>query len=302
MTTSDTFNIKEAAKLSGLTPSVLRVWEFRYGWPSPKRSRNGYRCFTRPQVDDLVRAARLVKNGMAVSRLIIDGYPRWPAEQREGKPSREVRAAHRLAEPPTRAAAEIRDRVLTALDQANGGRLHELVSSACVMVRPREELYGVVLPAVIGLHELISQGRRLIDHDRQLAMLAGRARQLTRRNPEVPQARAVTLLPLSATDQATAQVAAAVLADQGRAVTLLASGQVPAASSAQTVVVGLGELPLNISTATRLTAIGDASSCGLATLTHLEPAAAIPAVDPNRIEETIEDEELVAVGSERQAS
>ena len=43
MPTTNQFSIHDAAAASGLTPSVIRVWEERYCWPAPKRHRNGYR-------------------------------------------------------------------------------------------------------------------------------------------------------------------------------------------------------------------------------------------------------------------
>ena len=78
-TESDAFNIKEASHATGLTPSVLRIWELRYGWPKPRRKANGYRTYQRHQIDDLCKVASLVKSGQPISSIIIDGLPRWPA-------------------------------------------------------------------------------------------------------------------------------------------------------------------------------------------------------------------------------
>ena len=74
------FNIKDTSSLTGLSPSVLRIWELRYGWPRPGRLPNGYRYFTRYQIEELKRMSALVKSGMLISRLIQDGMPKWPAE------------------------------------------------------------------------------------------------------------------------------------------------------------------------------------------------------------------------------
>src|SRR4051812_44623865 len=80
MTTNsaDALNIKDTSKLTGLSPSVLRIWELRYGWPNPKRKSNGYRTYQPHQVDELKRVAGFVKDGVPISRLIVDGLPRWP--------------------------------------------------------------------------------------------------------------------------------------------------------------------------------------------------------------------------------
>ena len=63
MPNSNQFSIHDAAAASGLTPSVIRVWEERYGWPPPKRHRNGYRAFALHEIDELKKVAALVKNG-----------------------------------------------------------------------------------------------------------------------------------------------------------------------------------------------------------------------------------------------
>src|SRR3954469_8037558 len=77
-------NINEASKLCGLSPSVLRIWELRYGWPAPQRRPNGYRPYSMHQVEELKRMAELVKAGIPVSSLIVEAMPRWPANHPHG--------------------------------------------------------------------------------------------------------------------------------------------------------------------------------------------------------------------------
>lgn len=78
---ANNLNINEASKACGLSPSVLRIWELRYGWPNPKRKPNGYRAYNQHQIQELKRVADLVKRGTPISALIIDGLPRWPTDQ-----------------------------------------------------------------------------------------------------------------------------------------------------------------------------------------------------------------------------
>ena len=82
MPLSNQFSIHDAAEAAGLTPSVIRVWEERYGWPSPKRHPNGYRAFAAHEIEELKRAAVLVRDGMPIGKLIIDGFPVWPDEHK----------------------------------------------------------------------------------------------------------------------------------------------------------------------------------------------------------------------------
>lgn len=57
-------NIAQVERETGLTKDVLRVWERRYGFPSPQRDENGDRLY------DLEQVARL----RLVKRLIDQGY------------------------------------------------------------------------------------------------------------------------------------------------------------------------------------------------------------------------------------
>ena len=56
-------NINEASQACGLSPSVLRIWELRYGWPNPRRKANGYRSYSPHLVEDLKRIAKLIEEG-----------------------------------------------------------------------------------------------------------------------------------------------------------------------------------------------------------------------------------------------
>lgn len=74
----DELTIEQAAKAAGLSTQALRKWEWTLGWPCPRRQSNGYRVFTRSQVLDIVRIAKLISEGFSARQLIVDGMPRWP--------------------------------------------------------------------------------------------------------------------------------------------------------------------------------------------------------------------------------
>jgi hypothetical protein len=229
---TDSFNIKEAAQISGLTASVLRVWEFRYGWPSPKRARNGYRAFTKAQVEDLCRAARLVKNGMSVSQLIVDGFPRWPASELPQDRPRHLVVAKDLPAAPSPAAAALRDDVVTCLDRLQGGRVEQILQAAPITARPRDELHGVLLPVLVGLAELTAQNRQLPDAARIHAQISSRLAQLVRRIPGTVQ---VVVVPGDEHDLPAAHLAALLLSDLGR------PAQVASAPAAGLAVLHVGQ-------------------------------------------------------------
>lgn len=70
----------EVAELTGVTPSCLRIWEQRYGWPRPKRAANGYRYYNSLDVEQLKKMKSHIDKGLVVSQLIVDGLPTFPEE------------------------------------------------------------------------------------------------------------------------------------------------------------------------------------------------------------------------------
>lgn len=55
---------------TGLTKDILRVWERRYGFPSPARDANGDRVYPQAQVEKLKAIRRLIDQGMRPGKLI----------------------------------------------------------------------------------------------------------------------------------------------------------------------------------------------------------------------------------------
>jgi DNA-binding transcriptional MerR regulator len=180
MSDSATLNIHQVARAAGLTTSLLRVWESRYCWPSPRRLRNGYRIFSRHQLEEVVRAATLVRAGLAIGKLIVDGLPRWPAEPDRQQLAQPLTAARALRVPASAPAARLRAEVLDALERSHCGRIREQLQLAPLELRPHDELLGVLVPALVGLCELAQRGRRVADHQPLIQLIGDRSRQLLR--------------------------------------------------------------------------------------------------------------------------
>ncbi len=64
------FNIAAVERDTGLSKDVLRVWERRYGFPTPGRDGNGERLYTPEQVDRLRLIKRLMDLGYRPGKLI----------------------------------------------------------------------------------------------------------------------------------------------------------------------------------------------------------------------------------------
>jgi len=64
------FNIAAVERDTGLSKDVLRVWERRYGFPTPLRDANGERCYPLEQVERLRMIKRLIDQGHRPGKLI----------------------------------------------------------------------------------------------------------------------------------------------------------------------------------------------------------------------------------------
>ncbi len=214
MPLTNQFSIHDAAEAAGLTPSVIRVWEERYGWPSPKRHHNGYRAFASHEIEELKRAAVLVRGGMPIGKLIVDGFPHWPEEaKRVSTKQHDLSHTKSLPTRPGRMAENLRDLVVSGLNQLHGGQVLECVQRACIELRPADEVAVVLAPALLGLIEL-QQHDRTVTHDQDVRIaVASRSRQLRQRLPTT--GNDVLVAPASEADSDFTALVIAALATRG---------------------------------------------------------------------------------------
>jgi DNA-binding transcriptional MerR regulator len=207
-------NINEASKACGLSPSVLRIWELRYGWPNPKRKPNGYRAYNQHQVQELRRVSDLVKRGTPISALIIDGLPRWPTDQAIKRTPMGLTKARALDKPSGVLEAKLQEELIEALEQRNASHVKELLQRAFWSVRPADEVLTALIPTLMGLEELALAERPLAEDAEIRQLIKERCVQLLRRYRKSDQAER-WVVPVSDTDQALAAVIALMLCLQG---------------------------------------------------------------------------------------
>ncbi|MDW8373144.1 MAG: MerR family transcriptional regulator [Planctomycetota bacterium] len=264
-----TYNINEASKACGLSPSVLRIWELRYGWPNPRRRANGYRAYSQHQVNELKRVAQLVKNGTPISQIIVDGMPRLPAIDAAPQPPRGLPQTRAWPRSPNPQIREFQDAVITALDTRQTSVVHERVQRAVWTLRPVDEPAAVLVPVLAGIFEARANGRPFEDEALLLATIRTRVQQLTRLMRSSAQPVAVVPLGDEATHVA-AQLAALVLAQ--RNYPAVYAPQRP--EQGPWLAVGGGDAPGSLA---RITLFGEGESTGFTALldpTRLPPWAA----------------------------
>ncbi|HYO68331.1 MAG TPA: MerR family transcriptional regulator [Archangium sp.] len=65
-----TLRIRTIARLTGIREATLRAWERRYGFPRPHRNESNYRVYSRDEVENVRRVAKLITEGLSVSEAI----------------------------------------------------------------------------------------------------------------------------------------------------------------------------------------------------------------------------------------
>ena len=133
-----TFTIKETATITGLTASVLRIWEMRYGWPKPMRKANGYRVYKSSTIEDLKWVASRVAAGKTIRELIDDdGQLVTDKMAKKEKPPVTVLHFDAIPLPVTDEGRRIREQCEQAVRANDEGKIAHLQNMA-VRLRPTE--------------------------------------------------------------------------------------------------------------------------------------------------------------------
>jgi DNA-binding transcriptional MerR regulator len=214
---NETFDIEQASKSCGLSAGVLRMWELRYGWPRPGRHPNGYRYFTRYQIQDLTRMAQLVKSGMLIGKLIQDGMPKWPNDG-TNKPKIQhclLETTRALPKPSTPVSNDIRDRLIEALKTHNHGKAWEMLLRATWEVHPSEQALTAWVPTLVALEEFRQAEREMPKSEQLLAYIRDHVRNALGRM--APVEKPLWIVPAKESDAAAAHVISLVMSLQGKA-------------------------------------------------------------------------------------
>jgi DNA-binding transcriptional MerR regulator len=244
------YNINQAGRACGVTPSVLRIWELRYGWPSPKRNPNGYRAYSQYQVQLLRRVVELVKNGAPISTIIIDGKPRLLSLPARRRPPRGLHQARELPQPTGVMEVKLRQDLIEALEKGLAGLVKELLQRAFWQVHPKDEVLTALAPTLIGLAELIQDKRPLTEDADLRRLIKDRCLQHLHRFPTtVPE---IWVVPATADDQALAALAALILNQGGHEAQIWSQ---PATPTGRILLVADRDFP-TYPGAERLSAVG----------------------------------------------
>lgn len=209
---SSSFSIKDTSQAAGVTPSVLRVWEHRYGWPKPTRQGNGYRVYDSSQVDEIKRIADLVKQGLPISSLIVDGEPSWPSASCQPL-KKQLTHTRALPRPADVAVSLLHRDLLDALEGRRVAAAKEILQRLFWTVRPQEEVPYALVPTAMAVAEMRTGGHPMPEGQELLDLVRERCVQLLRMQGSASDA--VAVVPARGGDQAIAALVSVALCARG---------------------------------------------------------------------------------------
>lgn len=136
-TADKTYPIRTVARLTGLTPDLIRVWERRYGVVAPVRGPRGARLFCENDVARLRVLARAVENGCSIGDIA-----HLPVEQLE----RLFQPGFAAAAAPAGGAASGLEGLLAAIDTLDMPALERGLGDALLSLGAPRFAHEVALP------------------------------------------------------------------------------------------------------------------------------------------------------------
>jgi MerR family transcriptional regulator, light-induced transcriptional regulator len=148
-----------AARRTGLSAHVIRVWERRYGAVVPVRSEGGIRLYSDADLRRLDLLRRATSAGRAIGQVagLSDGALLGLVREDED-PDRPPSAlgGRRPAPPP--ADERVVDACMEAVRRLDGGTLHDLLSRALVVATPLDFVRRTAVPLLERVGELWEAG------------------------------------------------------------------------------------------------------------------------------------------------
>ena len=150
---SDTpiYNIKAVEQATGVAASTLRVWERRYGVPTPNRSDTGYRLYSERDIATVTWLKGQLDEGLTISQAIA----RLEALRGGGdEPAVAIGWAH-AARPPSglRSLPVLQDALVTALLDFQAVRADDVLSEAFALYPVEAVALSLIQPTLIEIGE-----------------------------------------------------------------------------------------------------------------------------------------------------
>lgn len=135
--------ISAMSAASGISSPMLRIWEWRYGWPTARRGANGYRRYDPALLPVLLMVSRELERGRLIGNILADEQlDIRNAHRRQTTTSRQTWNFSAIAMPITSAGLKIRAKLEDAIACRDGGRIAQAQAEA-LRLPPKERQSAV---------------------------------------------------------------------------------------------------------------------------------------------------------------
>ena len=152
-------SIKFAARKSGLTPHVIRIWEKRYDAVSPDRTDTNRRLYSDAEIERLTLLRTATHAGHSIGNIA-----RLPVETLRELVG-EIPAAPPAAAPKKQSATAAVDDAVVAIEKLSAAELEEKLSRAAVAFGQHGLLQKVIAPLARKIGELWRDGAITAAHE-----------------------------------------------------------------------------------------------------------------------------------------
>lgn len=150
--------IRVVTRRTGLSPSVLRAWERRYGAVTPGRSEGGQRLYSDADVKRLTLLVRATEAGRSIGQVAALGDAELDALVREDA---------EIAPPPSMmprsvgggGGEDVVQAAMAAVDGMDAARLEKVLMRAALVLEPEALVDGVIVPVLSNIGMRWSHGR-----------------------------------------------------------------------------------------------------------------------------------------------
>src|SRR3954447_985287 len=169
----DLLSIGDVAERTGIAAGTIRMWEQRYGVPTPTRTSGGYRAYTEADVELLRRASAYRERGLSVGAALVRARESGGETDR---PSIFAAVASFVGAPPRHV---LRKRTLLALSRAiEDETLANAAAPLCFGAFQHERFYRAVEPRYARIAENADATVVFADFPRSRAGARGRPVEL----------------------------------------------------------------------------------------------------------------------------
>lgn len=155
-------SIRIAAKRSGLTPHVIRVWEKRYGAVTPDRTETNRRLYSSEEIERLSLLRQVTSAGHTISHVAT-----LPTEALQELARKDGEAARSTIPPAveTKPAATFVEEALAAVARLDGVALENLLHRASLELGQSALLQEVLVPLIHRIGDSWQSGKLKVAHE-----------------------------------------------------------------------------------------------------------------------------------------